>query len=269
MGAAGFDLNDDLDARLARHQTRALPFRFVAARARLLLSFAGGALAGFLLPDSLATISRALIGWNAAVACYLALGVLAARNSNSRRIRYDAQRLDDGRFFVLAFSALAAAAAVGAIVAELAVAKDLHGADKALHLSLAMGTIVSSWLYIHMSFALHYAHEFYLRRRPDDDTDEEPEDDDDDDAGDADGEDDSDQNEDQSVRRGLIFPRTSDPTYLDFVYFSYTIGVASQTADVEISSRAMRAVALAHSVLSFFFNTTILALTINLAAGLF
>ena len=67
---------------------------------------------------------------------------------------------------------------------------------------------------------------------------------------------------------GLHFPGTDHPDYLDFVYFSFIIGVASQTADVEITSREMRRVSLAHSILSFFFNSAVLALTINIAAGL-
>ncbi|MGO9133002.1 MAG: DUF1345 domain-containing protein [Methylovirgula sp.] len=104
-------------------------------------------------------------------------------------------------------------------------------------------TIVSAWALIHVMFALHYAHEFVLERAARG-------------AKPAKG------------RGGLIFPGTETPDYVDFVYFSYIIGVACQTADVEISSAEMRRIALLHGVLAFFFNSAVLALTINIAAGL-
>ena len=125
---------------------------------------------------------------------------------------------------------------------ELAGVKDLTGPHKAAQTTLVAATIVSSWLFVHLTFTLHYAHEYFAEelRTPD------PAD----------------------VRGGLIFPGTKEPRYIDFLYFSYIIGVASQTADVATSSQTMRALALVHGILSFFFNTTILALTINIAASL-
>ena len=258
-------------ARLVRHRSRLLPLRVVAARPRLFLAFAAGALAGFLTPEALGIVTRALIGWNVAALADLALVLASTHGSKPRRIRYQAQLLDDGRHFVLAFSALAAVVAICAIVAEMSAAKEMSGLARALHLGLAGCTILTSWLFMHMMFALHYAHEYYLERRLSGAEGRTA-------AGaavDLDGDGKVDDREcalaaaSSDTRGGLIFPDTVQPTYLDFIYFSYTIGVASQTADVTVSSRAMRAVVLAHSVLSFFFNTTILALTINLAAGLF
>jgi len=250
-------------ARLRRHRGRVLPFRIVAARPRLFLSFAAGALAGFLAPESFGIVTRALIGWNVAAICDLALVLAMTPRASRRSIRLQAQLLDDGRYFVLIFSAVAAVAAICAIIVELGAAKDLQGVTRALHLSLAGGTILTSWLFMHMTFALHYAHEYYLERKRTGADGEAP----------ASGRFDDDlckaAEASSDTRGGLIFPDTTHPTYGDFTYFSYTIGVASQTADVSISSAAMRRIVLAHSVLSFFFNTTILALTINLAAGLF
>lgn len=260
-------------ARLERHRNRILPYRILAARPRLVLAFLAGALAGFLTPDAFGAVTRALIGWNVAVLGDLALIALTTRKSSHRRIRFEAQLLDDGRYFVLVFTIVAAVAAIVAIVVEMGAAKELHGVSRALHLSLAGGTILSSWLFVHMTFALHYAHEYYREREltgaDGGQTSQEPSDRDGD--GDIDDDDDVAQAAEASsdTRGGLIFPDTTQPTYLDFAYFSYTIGVASQTADVSISSRGMRGIVLAHSILSFFFNTTILALTINLAAGLF
>ena len=152
-------------ARLARHRGRILPVRLLAARPRFFIALAAGALVGFLAPEAIGVVARALLGWNAAALCYLALVHYSTRDASRHRIRLEAQLLDDGRFFVLAFSIFAALAAIGAIVAELSAAKDLHGIFRASHLALAACTIVSSWFFIHTVFALHYAHEFYLERR--------------------------------------------------------------------------------------------------------
>lgn len=232
------------EERLRRQRRRILPFRILAARPRLFIAFAAGIVAGLATPEPLSLVTRALIGWDAAAVAYLALVVASTFKFDLRHMRFQAQMLDDGRWLVLIFSILAPLAAIGAIVAELGTAKAVGGLAKAAHLGLAGFTIVASWLFIHMVFALHYAHEFYSRRRSDADAGE-------------------------GVRAGLIFPDTKQPTYIDFAYFSYVIGVASQTADVSIASREMRMTSLFHSILSFFFNTTILALTINIAAGLF
>ncbi|MEJ0065556.1 MAG: DUF1345 domain-containing protein [Caulobacteraceae bacterium] len=70
-------------------------------------------------------------------------------------------------------------------------------------------------------------------------------------------------------RCGLEFPDDDEPDYWDFLYFSAGIGATSQTADVNIRSKELRRIATAHSLISFAFNTAILATMINLAAGLF
>ncbi len=259
----------DFQARLDRHRRRLLPLRIVTSRPRLFIAFAAGAIAGLLVPDSHRVVTRALIGWNVAATIYLALVLQSMRHSDHRRIRFQAQMMDDGKMFVLCFTILAAVAAIGAIVAELGAAKDAQLWTKAAHLGLAGVTIVASWLFIHMIFTLHYAHEYYREQEIAQGADPQP-------VSDMDGDGDVDDDDvtlaceaTTDPRGGLIFPDTKQPNYLDIAYFSYTIGVASQTADVQISSRPMRAIALAHSVLSFFFNTTILALTINLAASMF
>ncbi len=106
-----------------------------------------------------------------------------------------------------------------------------------LHLALSVVTILCSWFIVHTAFALHYAHEFYE---------------------DAPG----------TKERSLTFPGDSEPDYLDFLYFAFVLGTTSQTSDVTICSGAMRRLALVHGVIAFFFNTTLLALVVNIAAGL-
>ena len=210
---------------------------------RLLIAVAAFFVADILLPAGLRPWTRFLIDWNAGAWFYFAtVGVMIARAS-PLSMRRRAKISDEGKFFILLLTSLAAIASIAAIAAQLASVKALPGSLKGLHMGLAGLTIVSAWLFIHLSFALHYAHEYF------DELDSQP--------GNA-----------AITRGGLIFPGTENPDYYDFLYFSYVIGVACQTADVDISSAMMRRTALVHCVLAFFFNSAVLALTVNIAAGL-
>lgn len=219
------------------------PLRIVRARPRLFISMVCGIVVGFFLPPEWRANTRLLIGWNAGAFLYFILAGGMIVTASHESIRRRAVMQDEGRFVILIFTTLAAAMAIGAIVAQLGTVKDLKGIVKDLHIALAGVTIVSAWVLIHLMFALHYAHEYVIERT----------------AGSA---------KPAKERGGLSFPGTETPDYVDFLYFSYVIGVASQTADVEISSRAMRRIALVHCVLAFFFNSAVLAVTINIAAGL-
>ena len=217
--------------------------RAARARPKLLASIAVAIVVYFFEPGTWHLVTRLLIAWNAGTILDIALTFQAMAIATSKTIRWRAAETDDGKWAILGLTSIAALAALGAIFAQLAVTKDLHGTVKSLHLGLAGLTIVTAWVFIHMCFALHYAHEFFDETKGE--------------AG-----------EKSQLRGGLKFPETEEPDYWDFLYFSFIIGVASQTADVEISSKAMRRTSLVHSVLSFFFNSAILALTINIAAGL-
>jgi uncharacterized membrane protein len=220
-----------------------LPLRVVRSHPRLFAGMAISLLAGVVLPNSFRLATRLLIAWNAGTWFYfIATGIMIAR-ATPQSVRRRARMSDEGRFFILVLTSLAAIAAIAAIVAHLAIVKDLSGTTKGLHIGLAAATIVSAWFFIHLTYALHYAHEYF------DEYFAEPD-------------------RPAAERGGLAFPGTEHPDYYDFLYFSYVIGVACQTADVIISSRAMRRVALVHCVLAFFFNSAVLALTINIAAGL-
>jgi uncharacterized membrane protein len=102
----------------------------------------------------------------------------------------------------------------------------------------ANSSTVSSWTFTHTIFAIHYAHEYYTG--PDDD-----------------------------LAQGLEFPGHGAPDYWDFVYYSFVIGTACATADVNVTSKSIRRITTLHCVVAFFFNTTILALTVNIGAGFF
>ncbi len=185
--------------------------------------------------ESLTT--RMLIGWNVGVLLYLVLvGVMMARSSHEK-IRWRANLEDEGQVTILMLVIVAAVASLVAITAELSLAKEMDQAAKLLHIGLAGATIVSSWAFTHIMFALHYAHDYYL------------------DPG-------------KGPSGGLEFPGTESPDYGDFVYFSFVIGTSAQTADVSFTNSAMRRIGLIQCVLAFLFNTTLLALTINIAASM-
>jgi uncharacterized membrane protein len=214
--------------------------RQIRARPRLASAALAGIATAILLPHAVAShgVTRAIIAWNVGACLYLLLaGIMMARSTHDA-IRHRARMQDEGQSVILILVAIASIASLGAIVAELATAKDLTGTIKYEHIGLAAFTILSSWAFTHLMFALHYAHDYYVAC-----TNQKP--------------------------AGLDFPGTASPDYMDFLYFACVIGTSGQTADVSFCSGAMRRIGLLHCVLAFLFNTTLLALTINIAASLF
>jgi uncharacterized membrane protein len=234
--------NERIDVPPRRRPRWLTPVRIIRARPRLFACALVGIAAGFVLPQDMRVATRALIAWNAAVALYIALSARLIANSTQETIRRQARFQDEGRMAILFLTAAAACASMGAIVAELGPVKILTGWPKGLYLGLTILTLLDSWLFMHLTFAFHYAHEYYLERA-------------------------TSPNVKAEQRGGLYFPGTDAPQYIDFLYFSYVIGVACQTADVETTSPAMRGAALVHGVLSFFYNTTIIALMVNISSG--
>jgi uncharacterized membrane protein len=226
----------------AHRAMRARPIRMILARPRFYICVVAAALGYFVTPIDWRNATRLLAAWNLGAVLFIALVLTMTARANSKTMRRRAAIEDESRWVLLAFGVLAAAAALGAIVAELGAVKDMAGLSKALHIALTIVTILSGWTFIHLLFALHYAHEYYAPTR---DTDDPPE----------------------AARTGLRFPCDGPPTYGDFLYYSFVIGCACATADVETISKVMRRTTLLHGVVSFFFNTVILALTINIAAG--
>lgn len=214
---------------------------------RLFLGVALGIIISLALPHSFRLSTRLLIAWNFGAWFYFVTTGWLIAHATAETIRLRAKATDEGRIFILILTSLAALASIGAIVAQLADVKDLTGWRKGLHVTLAAATILSAWFFIHLTYALHYAHEYF-----------------DEYFADIPGS----HRKSRAERGGLRFPGTENPDYFDFLYFSYVIGVASQTADVELCSREMRRVATVHCILAFFFNSAVLALTINIAAGL-
>jgi uncharacterized membrane protein len=209
----------------------------VRVRPRLAISTAVGLASLLALPRSLSGPTRALVAWDAGTGLYLSLAWAMMLRGKVEHMRWRSRLQDDGASAVLALTVVAGLASLAAIVLELVGVKSYSPRGQTLHLALAGVTIFLSWCFVHTAFALHYAHEFYVDRGG-------------------------------NGRTCLEFPGGGHPDYLDFLYFSFVIGTTSQTADVSISSPSMRRLALLHGVIAFFFNTTVLALTVNIAAGL-
>lgn len=221
------------------HFSRPLWLRLLLARPRLIGSIGLGIATAYGLPVELAqqTVTRVILGWNVGTLAYLAMAMVMMFGSSHERMRVRALRHDEGNTVVLVLVVLSALMCLGAIVMELAVVKDLHGELRYAHMALAGLTIATSWAFTQAMFALHYAHDYYARVI-------------------------------RGNQGGLAFPGGEAPDYADFLYLACVIGTSGQTADVSFTCRQMRRTGLVHCVLAFFFNTTVLALTINIASGL-
>jgi uncharacterized membrane protein len=209
----------------------------IVIRPRLALAAGVFLTALLVLPRSVSGPTRTLVAWDAGTGLYLALAWTLMLRANVERVRTRAGLQDEGAAVVLALTVAAGLASLGAIALELVGIKSDPSHRQTLHLALAGVTLLCSWCFVHTAFALHYAHEYYV----------------------AGG---------KGCGPCLQFPGTEQPDYADFLYFSFVIGTTCQTADVSIASSSMRQLALVHGVLTFFFNTTLLALTINIAASL-
>jgi len=196
------------------------------------------------LPNGLRWTTRNILIWDAAALSYIVLMMRMMRGCGVNEIQARAAAQDEGRGLTLTLSVLSAALSVFAIGAELSQAKTDHDLIKILRVGLAFLTIAVSWFFTHLIFALHYAHEYYSPET----------------CADSEG---------RTERGGLHFPGDEPPDYWDFLHFAVIIGVASQTADIEFTSKPQRRIGTVHGALSFVFNTVVLALTINLLAGLF
>lgn len=215
-----------------------LALHSLRTRPRLLFAIVLAIFVAVLLPPEWVSsrATRFLIAWNAGTLSYLVLMVHMIWDAPPETIRRHARLQAESRIMTLVLVVLATLAGMVAIFAQLTMVREMHGLARIAHVSLAVLTILSAWAFIHSMFALNYAHDYYdalAHKKP----------------------------------PGLSFPDTADPDYGDFMYCAFIIGTSGQTADVSFTSKKMRRVALVHSVLAFLFNTTMLAMTVNIAAG--
>jgi uncharacterized membrane protein len=203
---------------------------------RVWISVAVGVVIYFFLPANWSHVSRILVCWDCGVALFLGLIFFWMTRLSAERISSKYVEEDESAPFILSFVVLAALLSVVAIVVPLANLHHTQGSERIAHTLLACVTLVASWLLVPTMFTTHYADLFYSVTEP--------------------------------KKRPLTFPNTPMPAFWDFAYFSFTISAACQTADVSTNNAAIRRIVLAHSLVAFFFNASILGFAINVTAGL-
>jgi uncharacterized membrane protein len=204
-------------------------------RPRLIAAAALGLAAFFLLPHAWTFTARVLVAWNLGVWPYLLSLVWLMVRSSAEGVRGIARQEDASSAGLMVLMCSAAVLSVAAIMVELAHGRE-GGETPIFVYSVTVLTVIGSWLLLGALYTFHYAHMYYsapVNRLP------------------------------------LRFPeQLKSPSYVDFMYFAFTIAVAVQTSDVSVRTASMRATVLVHSLLSFFFNLAVLGLSINIAASL-
>ncbi|MBC6991092.1 DUF1345 domain-containing protein [Hymenobacter sp. BT491] len=205
----------------------------LSATVRFLAATAPGILVFLLTAAILPLLGRAIAGWDAFVLSCLVLMWASILTAEPRHIRSVATAEDPGRVFTFVLVLVGAGASLLAVIFMLGALHGMAAGPRNLHVTLAAVAVLGTWLLLHTIFTLRYAHLYY-----DPHTD--------------------------GAEGGLEFPGTSiEPDYLDFAYFSFVVGMTAQTADIGISGRTLRRIALLHGILSFGFNTAVIALSIS------
>ena len=208
----------------------------IGATPRLIIVTIAGFGCYFLLPAHLSPIVRLAISWILSGSSYLTLTYVMMYFSTEQNIWALSKKEDDGAAMILLITVLAAVASLFTIVMMLADIKTLPVHLAIRHVGLVLATYIISWLYVHTAFALHYAHVYY-------------------------------QELEKTKEAPLLFASKLRPTYVDFLYFSMVIGMTCQTADINIASSKMRFLVMIQGMTGFVFNTSLLALGINLISG--
>ncbi len=214
-------------------------WRAIRARPRLFVGLAFMIGAWPLLPTFLSTTRRGILAWDIGVLVFLVLSAQLFVTESPDQMPAAAEAQQEGEWTIFWLTLAVVIVSFVAFGTEFATIKSAGPGQKAWQVTLVGMTLFLSWLVTHVTFALRYAHEFYAR-----------------DLGGPD------------VDRGLDFPQEIEPDYLDFLYFALVLGMTFQVSDVQITSRKLRRVATLHGLLSFLFNTVIIAFTVNIAAGL-
>jgi uncharacterized membrane protein len=207
-------------------------FRYLRSRPRTLISMLIFVVVSITLSVlGMRPASAILLAFDLAAVVFLSILARMFNKASTAHMRSQAKAMDTGRWGIL-WSGI-----VLSTVVLVALSSELHAAKAGGVLALVVGalSVVLSWLFLNTMFSIHYAHGFY---------------------GDF-GE----------KHTGLDFPETPQPDYWDFAYFAMVIGMCFQVSDVQVTSRYMRRVVLLHSVVAFFFNVFIIAITVNIVAG--
>lgn len=209
--------------------------KLVLYHPRLWISAAAGGVLFYILPPGWSTLSRVLVCWNGGVLLFLILIVVWMTHLSAEQICSRYIEEDETAPFILVVVVLAALLSLVAIVEPLASIKQVTGAARIAHFALAAFTLINSWILVPIMFTTLYADMFYSATEDD---------------------------------RPLHFPQTPMPVFWDFAYFSFTIAAACQTSDVATTNIQVRKAVIAHTLISFLFNASILGFAINVTAGL-
>lgn len=203
---------------------------------RMLISLGFCGLTFICLPKhELSNLMLTIITWIAFAFCYTSMNIVVLFRRNVEQIKKTATDDDGSSAFVLLMILITSFASVIPVLL-LVISKNEHSYDKVLYVTASLSGMLISWIMIHTVFTFHYAHLYY--------------------------------NDGKKASRGLIFPEDNKPDYLDFAYFAFVIGCTFQVSDVAITSKHLRRLVLLHGLLSFGLNTFVVALTINLIAGI-
>lgn len=207
---------------------------------RLLVSAVAGLVMGSLVRVGIPSLGWAVhivSGWDAAGLTLLALAWWRIFRDDAVQTRKHAAKEDPGRSLVWAIVLVASAASLFAAGFVMRRAHTIAPSESAFSIlvALCLTAVASAWALTHTAYTLRYAHLYYR--------------------------------DDEEGEGGLDFPGKLDPTGVDFAYFSFTLGMCFQTSDVAVTSRNIRRAVLAHALLSFLYNTVVLALAFNLVLG--
>jgi uncharacterized membrane protein len=205
---------------------------------RLAISLAAALLAFLVEWDSVSWHARVVAAWDLGACTFLGLAWMLASQSDAKSTRDHVLSQDLSGYLIFLFVVSASCACVVALGFVVGPIRALPFWSRAWHLVLTVGALLSSWLLIHTVFAFHYAHRF-----------------------------DSGPRGRGSQPPPLQFPGGREPDYMDFIYYSFVVGMTSQVADVAIASPEMRRLTMIHGIIAFLFNIAVLALSINIFAS--
>jgi uncharacterized membrane protein len=212
-------------------------FRIIGGRPRLFIGFGIAILSYFALTPVHPVATRIVLAWDIGIAVFLILTASLFIKSDHTNISADAARQEEGEWSIFALTLIGSAMSFAAIFLFSGAAG--HKSGREFYIGFVVVTLALSWLTTHVTFAYRYAHEYYSIDR-----------------------------NSKEIERGVDFPGEKNPDYLDFIYFSFVLGMTFQVSDVNITSKKLRRLATLQGLIGFLFNTIILALSVNIAASL-
>jgi len=198
---------------------------------RLCVAAINGLIVALILGTHRQATVHLMSAWLAFSFTYLFFSWVTILSCTPPQIKEVAKKQDSGRTVLFLFVLLAACISLVAILLLYASGGEKTGLALLTHIMLTLGSVGAAWTMVHTTFCFKYAHIYY-----------------------SDG--------------GLDFPGEKNPDYMDFIYFSFVIGTTFQVSDVAINNKRIRRIAWAHGLLSFAFNTIVLALSINIISSL-